>query len=134
MSLIVDISINIATISEEKKGIASAFLLLMTFISLMSVVYLYSNIKRRSLNAQIKLPNLDVNNLEKEIKRFEPVSPMTIELVDQREEDFIVSKFTEKENEVLFKKALPYETKSIIKEEFPVGNMPVLENIQIENK
>ena len=134
MSLLVDISLNIATISEEKKGIASAFLLLMTFISLMSVVYLYTNIKRRSLNAQIKLPNLDVNNLEKEIKRFEPVTPMTIELVDQKEEDFIVSKFTEKENEVLFKKALPYETKSIIKEEFPIGNMPVLENIQIENK
>lgn len=132
MSLIVDISI--ATISEEKKGIASAFLLLVTFISLMSVVYLYTNIKRRSLNAQIKLPNLDANNLEKEIKRFEPVTPMTIELVDQREEDFIVSKFAEKENEVLFKKALPYETKSIMKEEFPAGNMPVLENIQIENK
>lgn len=132
MSLIVDISI--ATISEEKKGIASAFLLLLTFISLMSVVYLYTNIKRRSLNSQIKLPNLDANNLEKEIKRFEPVTPMTIELVDQREEEFIVSKFTEKENEVLFKKALPYETKSIMKEEFPTGNMPVLENIQIENK
>lgn len=134
MSLLVDMSINIATISDEKKGIATAFMLLMGFISIISVVYLFSNIKRRSLNSQIKLPNLDVNNIEKEIKRFEPVTPMTIELVDPKEDDFVVSKFPKKENEILFKKALPYETKSIIKDDFPISNMPILEKLQIEDK
>ena len=134
MSLLIDISINIATISEEKKGIATAFLLLMAFLSVISVIYLISNVKRRSSNAQIKLPVLDVNNIEKEIKMFKPVTPMTIELVDESEEDLMASKFVEKDNEVLFKEAFPYETKSIMKEDFPTGDMPLLEKFQIEDK
>lgn len=119
--------------TDSKYIVATVFMGIIVLLVIYLLVKLLSFFKERRESMAVKLPDINLSEKgEDEITPFPGDKEITVELVHSEEEERMLSKSENKDNENLFLAALTMETGSLILPEDTKVNMPEVEDVDFE--